>query len=277
MDVKMLPKIILTLALGVLLQGTALANAPTCVLMKFTDDTRFDLIESGATLADMVMLQLVKSKKFNLSETEVIPDDMEKMLYEERAAEFANAKMAMANGDYNTLFDGPGFDEQYAQSIATARLGQIVDPKLTAAIGRQHGAEYLIQGSIINMGTGGWWDENFETSFTAVNYMSEAVAMLGATNVMGFLGPLGSMTKVVGVTTTGIGVQAEVRVIKALTGEVVWQRKVTTISKQTALDLAGIKVGADKLSSNLYYKTMEKAAQMISAALIGDAEKLYKL
>lgn len=266
----------LILTLSMFIHCTCLAKTPVCVLMKFTDDTRFDLIESGATLADMVMLRLVNSGKFNLRETEVIPDDMEKMLYEERTAEFANAKSAMATGDYNTLFEGPGYDEKYAQSMASARFGQIVDPKLTSAIGRQHGADYLIQASIINIGTGGWWDENFETSFTAINYMSEAVAMMGATNVMGFLGPLGSMTKMVGVTTSGIGVQAEVRVIEAATGEVVWQRKVTSISKQTAVDLMGITVaGTDKLSSNIYYKAMEKAANMISDALIGDADKLF--
>lgn len=272
----MLKKLLMLLSLGIMLQCTAWAKTPVCVLMKFTDDTRFDLIESGATLADMVMLRLVNSGKFNLRETEVIPDDMEKMLYEERAAEFVHAKAAMVNGDYDTLFEGPGFDEKYAQSMATARLGQIVDPKLTSAIGRQHGADYLIQASIINMGTGGWWDENFETSFTAINYVSEAMAMMGATNVMGFLGPLGSMTKMVGVTTSGIGVQTEVRVIEAVTGEVVWQRKVTAISKQTAVELMGITVaGTDKLSSNLYYKAMEKAANMISDALIGSADRLF--
>ena len=31
------------------------AAAPTCVLMKFTDDTRFDKIESAASLSDLLM------------------------------------------------------------------------------------------------------------------------------------------------------------------------------------------------------------------------------
>ena len=53
---------------------------PTCVLMKFTDDTRFQNLDSAARFSDLVMDKLVTSQKFNLKETKPIDQDMEKML-----------------------------------------------------------------------------------------------------------------------------------------------------------------------------------------------------
>ena len=57
-----------------------------------------------------------------------------------------------------TLFEGRGFNEKWAQSIASARLGQIVSPDIVGSIGRQHNAEYLIQGTILNLGSGDWME-----------------------------------------------------------------------------------------------------------------------
>ena len=42
------------------------AENPSCIMLKFTDDTRFDRVDSAGTLSDMVMEKLLNSK-FNLS------------------------------------------------------------------------------------------------------------------------------------------------------------------------------------------------------------------
>lgn len=47
----------------------------------------------------------------------------------------------------------------------------------------------------------------------------------GAANMMGALGPLGSLVGAVNVKETGVGVQADLKVIKASTGEVVWKNR----------------------------------------------------
>ena len=134
------------------------AEIPTCVLMKFTDDTRFVKVESAPSLSDLVMEKLLNSGQFNFKETKVIDEDMENLLYEERAVEFKNAQTALSSGNYNVLFEGVGYNEEKAQTIATAQVGQIISPNITSAIGKQHGANYLIQGTIINIGTGNWMD-----------------------------------------------------------------------------------------------------------------------
>lgn len=251
---------------------TAFAN-PSCVLMRFTDDTRYDRVESAATLSDLVMEKLLNSGKFNFKETKVIDKNLEKMLYDEKAAVFQNARYAMNYGDYNTLFEGQGFNEKWAQSIASARLGQIVSPVIVSSIGRQHNAEYLIQGTILNLGSGDWMENKIAD---AAQYANTAMSMMGgsgAANMMGPLGPLSSLASSINVKKTGIGVQADLKVIKASTGEVIWQKEVVGKDTQKQISLfGGIKIGSDKLNNDMYYKAMENTAQIIADTLITDAD-----
>ena len=97
------------------LQATASMAAgenPSCVLMKFTDDTRFDRIESGATLSDLVMEKLLNSGIFNFKETKVIDQNMEDSLYDEKKAFFQSSRQAMNYGDYDALFEGQGYRDK---------------------------------------------------------------------------------------------------------------------------------------------------------------------
>lgn len=251
---------------------TAFAN-PSCVLMRFTDDTRYDRVESAATLSDLVMEKLLNSGKFNFKETKVIDKNLEKLLYDEKAAVFQNARYAMNYGDYNTLFEGQGFNEKWAQSIASARLGQIVSPVIVSSIGRQHNAEYLIQGTILNLGSGDWMENKIAD---AAQYANTAMSMMGgsgAANMMGPLGPLSSLASSINVKKTGIGVQADLKVIKVSTGEVIWQKEVVGKDTQKQISLfGGIKIGSDKLNNDMYYKAMENTAQIIADTLITDAD-----
>ena len=253
-SLKVLASTMVTLVFSSTVTLTAFAN-PSCVLMRFTDDTRYDRVESAATLSDLVMEKLLNSGKFNFKETRVIDKNLEKLLYDEKAAVFQNARYAMNYGDYNTLFEGQGFNEKWAQSIASARLGQIVSPVIVSSIGRQHNAEYLIQGTILNLGSGDWMENKIAD---AAQYANTAMSMMGGS---------GAAKK------TGIGVQADLKVIKASTGEVIWQKEVIGKDTQKQISLLGsIKIGSDKLNNDMYYKAMENTAQSIADALIADAD-----
>ena len=266
-SLKVLASTMVTLVFSSTVTLTAFAN-PSCVLMRFTDDTRYDRIESAATLSDLVMEKLLNSGKFNFKETRVIDKNLEKLLYDEKAAVFQNARYAMNYGDYNTLFEGRGFNEKWAQSIASARLGQIVSPDIVGSIGRQHNAEYLIQGTILNLGSGDWMENKIAD---AAQYANTAMSMMGgsgAANMMGPLGPLSSLASSINVKKTGIGVQADLKVIKVSTGEVIWQKEVIGKDTQKQISL----LGSDKLNNDMYYKAMENTAQSIADALIADAD-----
>ena len=271
-SLKVLASTMVTLVFSSTVTLTAFAN-PSCVLMRFTDDTRYDRVESAATLSDLVMEKLLNSGKFNFKETKVIDKNLEKLLYDEKAAVFQNARYAMNYGDYNTLFEGQGFNEKWAQSIASARLGQIVSPVIVSSIGRQHNAEYLIQGTILNLGSGDWMENKIAD---AAQYANTAMSMMGgsgAANMMGPLGPLSSLASSINVKKTGIGVQADLKVIKVSTGEVIWQKEVVGKDTQKQISLfGGIKIGSNKLNNDMYYKAMEDTAQSIADALIADAD-----
>lgn len=275
-----LKKLIAALALG-FCTLTSTVNAqenPTCVLMKFTDDTRFVKVESAPSLSDLVMEKLLASGKFNLKETKFIDEDIEDLLYEERAAEFKNAQTAINSGDYSVLFEGTGFNEENAQTIATAQVGQIVSPSITSSIGKAHGAEYLIQGTIINLGTGNWMDMTVDNALSYASMVPGLGALAGS--ALGALGPLGGLASMFlggEVKVTGVAVQADLRLIKADTGRVVWQKMVTGKETQkqrkfSLLGLASVKVGSDELTNEMYAEAMDNAAEAIANALIADLD-----
>ena len=269
-----------TLTAATLIFGSTASaqDNPTCVLMKFTDDTRFVKIESAPSLSDLVMEKLLISGKFNLKETKVIDADMENMLYEERALEFKQAAQAAAGGNYSTLFEGAGFNSEKAQTIATAQVGQFVSPAITSAIGRQHGADYLIQGTIINLGTGNWMDMTAKNVVSyaqtatslAMNFASTAVGSAAA--ALGPIGMLASLATMVDMHVTGVAVQADLRLIKAETGEVVWQKMVIGKKTQKQYSVGFIKVGNDKLNNEMYAEAMDNAAEAVANALIEDVD-----
>lgn len=255
---------------------------PTCILMKFTDDTRYVKIESAPSLSDLVMEKLLASGKFNFKETKVIDADMEYMLYEERATEFKQAAQAASSGNYSTLFEGSGFNAGKAQTIATAQVGQFISPEITSAIGKQHGADYLIQGTIINLGTGNWMDMTISNAVSYATTATQLMSLLGtagsgAAAALGPIGMLASVASMVKMDVGGVAVQADLRLIKADTGEVVWQKMVIGKKTSKQYSVAFIKVGSTKVNNEMYAVAMDNAAEAIANALIEDldANKLF--
>ena len=268
----------LSLGLFSLTSTVSAADNPTCVLMKFTDDTRYEKIDSAPSLSDLVMEKLLASGKINFKETQYIDKDMEYLLYEERALEFRNAENAVRNNNFNVLFEGAGYNGERAQTIVTAQVGQFISPAITSAIGKQHGAEYLIQGTIRNLGTGDWMDMTVQN---AVNYAQTATTLMSfmgaaGASTLAALGPVGMLAGLatsVQTKVTGVAVQADLRLIKAETGEVVWKKMVTgkrTQKKYTALGF--ISVGSDKLNNEMYAEAMNNAADAIANAIIEDID-----
>ena len=225
-------------ALIICATSTTFAEEPTCILLKFSNDTRYKNIDSAAVLSDLVIEKLLASGKFNFNETKPIDEDIEAKLYDAKTRELLNLTTGLQNKNLNPLFEGQGFDKTQAQSIGTADVGQIVSPSITSAIGNAHGAQYLIQGNIINMGNG------VEDKL----YNSSAF----------------------GSKTSGIAIQTDLRVIKADTGEVVWRKIVTGEKTKTLVRIDVFKLGSAKLTSDIYNQALDDAATKISDAMIED-------
>lgn len=255
-------------AVGLCVQTLTVQAAPTCILMKFSDDTRYDKIEAAATLSDLVMEKLVNSRKFNLRETIPVDERLEQLLYDEKAQELYELQRAFKTGDFSVVFEGEGFSELRGQSIATASVGQVLVPSIIRQIGKQHEADYLLQGTIINLGTGDWWDESAKNIARAVDTISGLLGMVPAAQPLQYLGGI-SMER------TGIGVQCDMRVIEAQTGRVVWCKRVTSIADQKQYGVFLVTVGSNKMTSALYDKAMNKAADQIVDALLADADAQF--
>ena len=257
--------------------STSIAHAarddnPTCVLMKFTDDTRYDSINSAARLSELVLEKMIASKKFNLKEFEPIDENLEARLYDEKVDEFKKFDLAIQSNDYNEFFESEGFQETKAQSIATASVGQIVTPEITAQIGKNHGVEYLVQGTIINIGTGAWMNEDLEIISGAVAGLAAAYASYASNVISGGLGDVMGGIGGVNVTVKGIGVQCDIRIIKAATGEVVWSKRVLGIGESQMISVGLITFGHSNLSDSLYSKAINKASEKIVDALLKDMD-----
>ncbi|MBO4401515.1 MAG: hypothetical protein J5809_06680 [Selenomonadaceae bacterium] len=258
-------------ALAVLVPANLVCANPRCALMKFTDDTRYDSMNTAHELSRRVWNKISESGKFNLHGSEVLDVDIEARLYDEKVDELTKFDAAISSNDYNALFEGTGFDERKAQSIATAQVGQIVTPEITAEIGNVNGVEYLIQGTIVNLGTGAWLNEDLEVIANVVNNVAIAASSQAANLITGSMGFLNGLTAV-NVKFIGIGVQCDIRLIKAATGEVVWSRRVLGIGEQMNVHVGPVTFGHSNLSSKLYAKALDKAANKIVGALVADLE-----
>ncbi len=247
--------------------------APSCIMLTFTDDTRYDQVNTAAELSDDVMIKLINSGKFNLSADEPIEANIAAHLYDEKVIGYEAMERAFESDDFDEVFEEI-LDGRKAQSIATAQVGQIISPELTSKIGKKNNAEYLIQGTIINLGVGNWMKEDYSTMSRAINMASTFTGMSGSTSAVG--SPLGNMATF-DVKKTGIGVQCDVRLIKASTGEIVWSKRVVGVATQKMIDVGIAKFGREKLNDALREKALDEASTKIVAALIDDldAGKLF--
>ena len=239
-------------ALFVSLISVNVSAAPTCVMLKFTNDTRYQNIDSAAVLSDLVMEKLLARTNLNFVETRPLDENLEMQLYDEKARDILATESGAKRGNFNILFENGTFDKNHAQSIATAKVGQIISPSITSKIGKQHGAEYLIQGTIITLGD----------SFKADDLTRGFGALVGL-----------SLPQ----RKSEIAVEVEMRIIKAATGEVIWS-KISKGDKSNTLTQIGLfKLGSAKLNAEMYNSAMNECAEKIVANLQEDltANKLF--
>lgn len=287
-------KTLLALLAGTLFAFPNFANAkpaenvqPVCAMLKFTNDTRFDEMQPAEYLSDLVMERITNSKKFAIFQAETewankktntthksgwINENLEERLYNENIEEIEKFNSALQSDDYNEFFEDKFFNENKAQTIATAQVGQFITKEITQKISADNNdAEYLIQGTIINLGTGEWLPDDIDFIAGAVSNIAQMSSSQGGGvlgNILGALNYVGNVS----VTIRGIGVQCDVRIIKASNGEVVWCKRVKGVGENKLVNSQFFNFGHTNMSEELYYKAMKKAADKIVDALIKDLD-----
>lgn len=263
--------IVLTAMLLMQLSTVSAAENNSCILLKFGDETRFYKLGTADSLSDLVMEKLIASGKFKLSETKPIDKDIEELLYEKNAMEYQQAQQSDQKNNYDDLFEGVGFDDKKAKSLNEATEGQIIDPEITSAIGKEHNAGYIIQGTIVNMGTAKEINENLGKGMRAAGTVADIANVPVVGTVFKLFG--GAKTK-----KNILGVLCDIRVLDAETGEVVYYTQCLgkTAVKKHSVDEGVIEVGGE-MSNETYAKAVDNAAELIAASLIKavDDKKLF--
>ena len=238
--------------LVILISNFSSVSASSAVIMKFTDKTRFYKIGSAEILSDLITEKLLASGKFRLKESYPIDISVERKLYERNAAEHDNAEIAMQNENLDALFSGEGFNKNKAGNIDTAVKGQIVMPELTRAIGEKCGVEYLIQGTLENIGFAVTSDESVGTIASIVG------------------GGIGQIFAGAKTEKKFLGVAVSLRIIEANNGKVVWDKKVIGHSHVTNLSNNKLAIGNNKLQEETFHKALNEAAENIVKAVLED-------
>ena len=239
---------------------TAQAETPSIAFVKFSNDTRYQNVDAASILSDLVIEKLLASGKFNLVESNPIDQDMEKLLYDEKFRQAELTKTGIENKDLNEVFEGVAFDSKQAESIATAQVGQIISPDITAKIGHDNGAEYLIQGTIVGLGKGTWRDLNKELK----SDLSSALAALVTKDK--------SLLSSSNVVVSALIVQSDLRIIKASTGEVIWAKDFIGYSGREIKGKTVTTFDAADYNSKEFMEVMNLAAENIAKGLIKDLD-----
>lgn len=237
------------------------AEQNSFVMMKFVNKTRFKQLAPENKLSDLVMEKLVASGKIRLKETRPIDAHIDTELFDENYRVNQDINEA-ENGNLDALFE-----TRKASSMETSHRGQIISPQITSRIGQEHGAEYLIQGTILGISRGTTEDPN--NSF----WMDMAGMVAGKWG--GSSGAVvGDVLRDTKQTSTGVNIQSDLRVIRAATGEVIWEKSVISASRQDKTKVADIvSVGSDQMNMNLYEIALDQAAQKIVDEILADLDK----
>ena len=218
---------------------------PSCLLMKFSNATRYKVLDSDEVFSDYVLEKLLASKQLDIKEMQPLSDDVEKKLYDEKYINATNISKTK-EGDFGNIFG-----DIYDVPISKANKGQHVNAEMTNAIGKQNNVTYLIQGTIVGIGTG-----QERNSFSLILDFDSKSAR--------------------------IGVVGDLRIIRASTGEVIWKCCETGEGKQGSFSVSDgygekiVKVGQANLNSNLYVRAMDELAQKLVNAMLSDI-KSHKL
>lgn len=189
------------------------------------------------------------------------------LLYDENVRLIDGMETAIENDDFTPLFERLGIDSQkQAGSISVAYEGQIVTPSITSQIGEAHNAEYLVQGTIFNIGHSSNLNQSTQYAKAGVGALG---MILGGSAGKRLESIAGSVEK----KETGVEISGDVRLIKASTGEVVWQKSIISRYKQDKVSAVGVTTGSDTLHMDLVAKALDQMAQKIVEVLIADMDK----
>lgn len=212
------------------LQIVSARQTTTLVVLGFDDKTQYKGIGTKDIAADLILEQLINSGDFSVMERKVVHIKEEERLYGTDEA----IKNAMQEKDFFYLLGSYTNITEKKMRIQTARKGDYLDAEMTKNIGKKHQAELLLCGIINGVGSGEKNERN--------PLWKEKDSFLWADFTL--------------------------KLIRSETGEIVWTQQVVGKAKNRLIGVAGIHVGSDGLSGDLFQGALEDAARKAVSSLI---------
>lgn len=197
--------------------------APVFVMLEYADDTIYKDIDSAEIMSSIVLEKMV-DKGFSFVEGQVSQEE------------------AQLIGDTKNVPDGVDMDFGYflqtGSDITGVRLcnaneGDILDVELTSAIGQKYGADYLVYGTVNALGR---TSDSDGGQFLGISY---------------------------NLSESGLYAVLTLRIVEAATGKVIFMSKETASAKNQSLATGALKLGNNKVNTNMYYGAMEKTVDKL--------------
>jgi len=243
---------------------------PTCVMLEFADETASKELNLDERLSQHLLDRLNQGGKVRMQSTLLMDADLPGALSEARVRENQACMSALEGGDFSGVFENPYFATGGA-TVEDAREGDILDASLTRRIGEEAGADYLIQGSVLQLGEGININKELETAKTVVNIASQA-------GLLDNVPYLGSVINMFSHKKAKKGILADLKLIKASTGEVVWRGVADAYASKNEWNAFIASKGKAELSTEMEGKMLTKEADKLAEMLEADIEagKVFK-
>lgn len=250
------------------------SSQPACVMLDFADETSYKELNLDERLAQHVLDRLMEGDKVRMKSNLLMDADLPGALAESRVRENEACMSALQAGDYSGVFENPYFASGGA-TVEDAREGDVLDSSITRRIGEESGAEYLIQGSVLQLGEGININRELETAKTVVDVASHVNSVadkIPGINVVAGLFNSFSHKK------AKSGILADLKVIKASTGEVVWRGVADAYASKNEFNALLSGKGKAELSSDMEGKMLTNEADKLVEMLEEDikAGKVFK-
>lgn len=244
----MMKFIMLLVAVLSLQYNVVSASNKSCAVIPFSDITFYAKeLKTNELYADLVLEKVINDNLFTVKETYVIEDEKVRLLMD---GSYANAKKmqnAMSADNFDSIFDSGSFNNE-ATDIKYAVLGQTVSPEIIKEIGTLHQVDYLLHGTVCYLGVG---SDNHDTTNGLINAAGGALKFF-----------TGIDTGKVNISSKGVKVVCDLRLIDVATGKVVWYDKSEFMSKKKNVDVGGVTVGTKTYNSGMYFDSVNRVAQV---------------
>lgn len=245
----MIRLIILFVVTLFLQSNIVMAANKSCVVIPFSDTTFYaGELKTNDLYADLILEKIINNNLFIVKETRIIDDEKARLLVDGSYADVKKMQGALMNNNFDAIFDSDRFYSKEASDIKSATLGQYVSPEIVKEIGILHGVDYLLHGTVTYVGVG---SDNHNTTNDLINAAGGALKFFTGIGIGR-----------VDISSKGVVVECDLRLIETDTGKVVWYNKNKFMSDKKNISVGDVKVGNKNYNSDMYFNAVDGAAKV---------------